>query len=127
MKRLRCVKSENVGLSRLCWSGALIADKRPKAELIEKIEKHDVNETKYVAEEKDYVEEADVTRPRHAHNEQLCHEISEEFVRIDKKNQSEGEIARRRRPHPAATPPPLTEGQPTVRSENSQRKKANIQ
>jgi hypothetical protein len=73
----------------------LIADKRPKAELIEKIEKHDVNETKYVAEEKDYVEEADVTRPRHAPNQQLCHEISEEFVRIDKKNQSEGETALR--------------------------------
>jgi hypothetical protein len=68
----------------------LIADKRPKAELIEKVEKHDVNETKYVAEEKDYVEETE-SRSQTAPGRQLHHDITEEFGRIDKKKQSEGE------------------------------------
>ncbi|XP_065348833.1 ankyrin-2 isoform X5 [Cloeon dipterum] len=63
-------------------------DKRPKDELIEKIEKHDVNETKYVAEEKDYVEEAE-SRHHLPADDHLRQEISEEFVRIDKMKTSE--------------------------------------
>jgi len=91
-KYILCKKRAKAKLVESVGVATLIADKRPKDELIEKIEKHDVNETKYVAEEKDYVEEAE-SRPQHAPNKQLCHEITEEFVRIDKKNQSEGEPA----------------------------------
>ncbi|XP_059488563.1 ankyrin-2 isoform X4 [Neocloeon triangulifer] len=75
-------------------------DKRPKDDLIEKIvEKHDVNETKYVAEEKDYVEEAE-SRSQQQADDHLRQEISDEFVRIDKLNQSE-EVSR-----VSKTPPP---------------------